>query len=156
MPVAELKVSPAGSVSVTVTVLSSRSMPAALDTVMVYWPVLPATKLPLCVVVTERSTAGSEVALTICAMSSTRSAPAEYSVVPLVCAGREEGADVVLIDVDAVAGHDALRVDGAVELLHRGHAAGRDEAVVEQVAVVAQRLVDAVHGRSSCPGRRPA
>ena len=44
---------------------------------MVYWPVLPATKLPVCVMVTPRSTAGSEVALTICAMSSTRSAPAE-------------------------------------------------------------------------------
>jgi hypothetical protein len=86
-PVAELKVRPGGKVSVTVTVLSSRSMPAAFATVIVYAPVPPATNVPLWVLVTLRSTAGSDVALTTWAMSSTRSAPAEYTVVALVWPG---------------------------------------------------------------------
>ena len=97
---------------------------AAFDTVMVYWPVPPDTNVPVWVIVTPRSTAGSDVALTICAISSTRSAPAEYSVVAAVWPGDEIRADVVLVDVDAVAGGDALRVDGAVELLDQRIAAG--------------------------------
>ena len=77
VPLAEAKEKPAGSVSVTVTVLSSRSEPAALDTLMVYWPVCPATKVPEWLTVTPRFTAGSDVALTICAINSTRSSPEE-------------------------------------------------------------------------------
>src|SRR5688572_25866832 len=87
VPLKELNVRPAGNVSTTVIVLSSRSMPAAFDTVIVYVPVPPETKLPVCDFTTDRSTAGSDVALTICAMSNTRSAPAEYCVVPLVAPG---------------------------------------------------------------------
>jgi hypothetical protein len=79
-------------------------------------------------------------------MSSTRSAPAEYNVVPLVAPGTRKTADVVLVDVDAVARHDAGGVDGAVELLHGRNAAGGNQAVVEQVAVVAQRFIEAVEG----------
>ena len=79
--------SPAGSVAVTVTALSSRSKPAAFDTLMVYCPVCPAVKLPLWLAVMRRFTAGSDVALTTCAMSSTRSAPEEYVVVAPVCPG---------------------------------------------------------------------
>ena len=68
---------PVGSVSVTVTVFSSRSTPRRVRHVMVYWPVLARDEGAAVRQATPRFTAGSEVALTICAMSSTRSSPDE-------------------------------------------------------------------------------
>ncbi len=87
VPVPDTKLSPAGSVSVTVTTLSSRCWPAAFATRSVYTPFAPEEKLPAWVFVMERSTVGSLVADTICASSSTRSPPAAKRVVAEVCPG---------------------------------------------------------------------
>ncbi len=87
VPLPETNVSPAGRVSVTVMTLSSRCTPGALATRIVYAPLAPATKLPACDFWIDRSTTGSLVALTTCAVSNTRSPPAENTVVAEVWPG---------------------------------------------------------------------
>src|SRR5436190_19892759 len=87
VPVPDTNPRPAGSGSVTVTVLSSRCVPAALATVSRYVLFAPTVKLPVCVFVNDKSTTGSLVALTTCAVSSTRSPPDENCVVAEVWPG---------------------------------------------------------------------
>ncbi len=87
VPAPDTKPRPAGNVSITVTVLSSRCTPAAFATIRRYVLLAPTVKSPVCVFVNDKSTTGSLVALTTCAVSSTRSPPEENCVVADVWPG---------------------------------------------------------------------